>query len=35
MKLMVHGRNVDVTDYVKEYVAKKVKRLERYLPADQ
>lgn len=32
MKVVVHGRNVDVTDYVKEYVTKKVKRLERYLP---
>jgi putative sigma-54 modulation protein len=29
---MVHGRNVDVTDYVKEYVTKKVGKLERYLP---
>jgi putative sigma-54 modulation protein len=32
MKVMVHGRNVDVTDYVKEYVTKKVGKLERYLP---
>ncbi len=32
MKVVVHGRNVDVTDYVKEYVTKKVDKLERYLP---
>ena len=32
MKVMVHGRNVDVTDYMKEYVGKKVGKLERYLP---
>ena len=32
MKVMVHGRNVDVTDYMKEYVTKKVGKLERYLP---
>ncbi len=32
MKVIVHGRNVDVTDYVKEYVTKKVGKLERFLP---
>lgn len=32
MKVVVHGRNVDVTDYMKEYVTKKVGKLERYLP---
>ncbi|MBK8045698.1 MAG: ribosome-associated translation inhibitor RaiA [Anaerolineales bacterium] len=32
MKVIVHGRNVDVTDYMKEYVTKKVGKLERYLP---
>ena len=32
MQLTVHGRNVEVTDWVREYVEKKVTRLERYLP---
>lgn len=32
MKLIVHGRQVEVTDWVREYVEKKVGRLERYLP---
>ena len=32
MKVIVHGRNVDVTDYMREYVTKKVGKLERYLP---
>lgn len=32
MKVLVHGRNVEITDWIEEYVAKKVKRLERYLP---
>jgi putative sigma-54 modulation protein len=32
MKVLVHGRNVEITDWVEEYVQKKVKRLERYLP---
>ena len=32
MDLKVHGRNVDVTDWVEEYVDKKVGKLERYLP---
>jgi putative sigma-54 modulation protein len=32
MQLIVHGRNVDVTEWVREYVEKKVSKLERYLP---
>ena len=32
MKVMVNGRNIEVTDYMREYVTKKVDRLERYLP---
>lgn len=32
MQLLVHGRNVEITDWIEEYVGKKVKRLERYLP---
>ena len=32
MDLKVHGRNVDVTDWIEEYVDKKVGKLERYLP---
>ena len=32
MKLNVHGRNIEVTDWIHEYVEKKVERLERYLP---
>lgn len=32
MQLIVHGRNVEVTDWVREYVQKKVGKLERYLP---
>lgn len=32
MKVLVHGRNVEITDWVEEYVQKKVTRLERYLP---
>ena len=30
MQLLVHGRNVEVTDWIREYVTKKVGRLERY-----
>ena len=33
MNLIIHGRNVDVTDWIEEYVDKKVGRLERYLPS--
>jgi hypothetical protein len=29
---MVNGRNLEITEYVREYVSKKVDRLERYLP---
>lgn len=32
MKVLVHGRNVEITEWMEEYVAKKVKRLERYVP---
>lgn len=32
MQLIVHGRNVDITDWVREYLQKKVGKLERYLP---
>jgi putative sigma-54 modulation protein len=32
MQLIVHGRNVDITDWVREYVQKKVGKLERFLP---
>lgn len=31
MQLTVHGRNVEVTDWVREYVDKKVNKLERFL----
>jgi putative sigma-54 modulation protein len=31
MQLLVHGRNVEVTDWIREYINKKVGRLERYL----
>ncbi|MFN2201550.1 MAG: ribosome hibernation-promoting factor, HPF/YfiA family [Caldilineaceae bacterium] len=33
MDLHIHGRNVDVTDWLEEYVDKKVGKMERYLPA--
>ncbi|MEZ4860775.1 MAG: ribosome-associated translation inhibitor RaiA [Caldilineaceae bacterium] len=32
MQLTVHGRNIEVTDWIREYVEKKINRLERYLP---
>lgn len=32
MNLNVHGRNIEVTDWIKEYVEKKVSRLEKFLP---
>jgi putative sigma-54 modulation protein len=32
MKLDVHGRNIEVTDWIREYVEKKVDRLDRFLP---
>lgn len=31
MQLIVHGRNVEITDWIREYVNKKVGRLERYI----
>lgn len=33
MDLTIHGRNLDVTDFIAEYVEKKVGRLDRYLPS--
>ncbi len=35
MQLTVHGRHLEVTDWIREYVEKKVNRLERYLPQMQ
>lgn len=32
MQLSITGRNVDVTDYTREYVEKKMHRVERHLP---
>jgi len=32
MKVQVNGRNVEVNDYLRDYVTKKVGKLERYLP---
>jgi putative sigma-54 modulation protein len=32
MKVTVHGRSVEITDWVQQYVEKKVERLERHLP---
>jgi putative sigma-54 modulation protein len=32
MKLDVHGRNIEVTDWIREYVEKKVDKLDRFLP---
>ena len=32
MNLIVHGRNVEINDWIREYVEKKVGKLERYLP---
>jgi putative sigma-54 modulation protein len=31
MELIVHGRNVEITDWIREYVNKKVGKLERFL----
>src|SRR5689334_6147312 len=31
MDLIVHGRNVEVTDWIQQYVEKKVGKLERFL----
>jgi len=32
MQPLVHGRNVEVTDWIREYLDKKVGKLERFLP---
>ena len=32
MQLIVQGKNIEVTDRVREYIEKKVSRLDRYLP---
>ncbi len=32
MKILVHGRNVEVNDWIQEYIEKKVAKLERHLP---
>ncbi|RIK55216.1 MAG: ribosome-associated translation inhibitor RaiA [Chloroflexi bacterium] len=32
MQLLVHGRNVEITDWIREYVNKKAGKLERFLP---
>ncbi len=32
MQLIVHGRNVEVTEWVEDYVAKKISKLDRFLP---
>jgi putative sigma-54 modulation protein len=32
MNLNIHGRNVEISDWIREYVEKKVGKLERYLP---
>jgi len=33
MQLIIRGRNVDITDRLREYVEKKIGKLDRYLPA--
>jgi len=35
MQLTVHGRHLEVTDWIRQYIEKKVNRLERYLPQVQ
>lgn len=32
MDMKVHGRNIEITDWIQEYVDKKLGRLERFLP---
>ncbi len=32
MQLIVHGRNVEITDWINEYVTKKVGKLDKFLP---
>jgi putative sigma-54 modulation protein len=33
MQLIISGKNLDVSDWLKEYVEKKIGKLDRYLPA--
>ena len=33
MNLSIHGRNVEITPFIREYVEKKIGRLDRYLPS--
>ena len=35
MELHITGKNVEVTDWLKQYVEKKIGRLDRYLPGIQ
>lgn len=35
MQLTVHGRHLEVTDWIRQYIEKKVDRIERYLPQMQ
>lgn len=32
MQLIVHGRNMEVTNWIEEYARKRIQKLERYLP---
>ncbi len=32
MQLIIQGKNIEVTDRLREYVEKKVSRLDRYMP---
>jgi len=32
MELIIKGKNLEITDWLREYVEKKVRRLDRYLP---
>lgn len=34
MDLTIHGRNIQITDSIEQYVQKKIGRLEHYLPLD-
>ncbi len=35
MQLTITGKNLEVTDWLREYVEKKIGRLDRYLPVIQ
>jgi len=35
MQLTVHGRHLEVTDWIRQYIEKKVDRIQRYLPQIQ